>query len=176
MIDRYIAKNDAEYLVQAPNFDPEEVCSLEDNGGDVEFANELAKHGLTLEAWYEPAEDLKEDSPFDPVEHIGLPVVSFTYCKGGELEPTKRVIVWDGEGYGTHPGHAGQEPAAYVSGLEIGRLAEGESFLDENGIIDAERIKIPADGGRRNFSMDCILGGDRGDNPLDAATGKPLQA
>lgn len=174
MSERFIGKSSEDYLIQAENFNRHQLQKVSET--DADFASELLNHGLRLEAWYKP--DLFQDasSPFDPTEGIGIPVVSFSYFKAGDIEPTKRVLLWDGEGFGTHPGHAGQQPSAYIAGIEIAKLPYGKSLYDEDGKLNKSLLAIPSDGGRRNFSMDCILGGDRGYDPIDAATGEAYES
>lgn len=160
MSEKYLAKSAEKYLVDSSNFSEDRIYPSTEN--DVEFSEVLKQHGLTLQGWYEPeflAE--KKDSPFDPIEGIGLPVVSFRYFKTNketqEPESKDRVMIWDGEGFGVHPDHKGQDAAQYLAGCQIGSLVDGEI-----------EFNIAA-GGRRNFSLDCVVGGDRGETPVDAS-------
>jgi len=123
---------------------------------EADFQTILSKQGLQLEGWY----DAQTPSTYDPIGKGRLPVVSFTYYKNGELEPTQRLLVWDGDGYGVFGDHAGQESAFYLRGLQIGDVENGDKYYT-----------LPDKGGRRNFSMDCIWNGDRDQRPIDAATG-----
>jgi RimJ/RimL family protein N-acetyltransferase len=82
-------------------------------------------------------------------------IVSFLYNKlssQGELETSERMILWEGVGYGEHPGHKGQPPTWYLVGPEIGKIDHktGELLTTvESGIT------IPA----KHFSMASIVGG-----------------
>ena len=153
------------YAVTGDNFSSHNIEFLSEY--DTNFSEQLAQHGLHLESWYRPSiatvQAGEAEILFDPVEGLYLPIISFTYFKDNQLEPAQRMIIWDGEGFGVFDGHEGQDPAQYLIGLQIG--------IKQDGI---PKLAIPKDGGRRNFSMDCIMGGDRGQNPVDARTGKEL--
>lgn len=167
MSEVYLPSDPTNYHIDEQAFDDLYKYALAPE--DAPFAEELSKHGLRLISWYEPPflEESK-DSPFDPLEGIGLPIVAFNYAKtdmSGVRETNERVMIWDGEGFGVHAGHTGQEPAQYLVGRQIGTFSDGQLVID-----------VPKDGGRRNFSMDSIVGGDRGDDPIDARTGLPMTA
>lgn len=145
--------------LDSPDFDVTDLIlnPIVASDNEAAFVEFLAERGLQFEGWYHTG----TPSSFDPEGRGRLPVVSFAYFKGGGEEASRRIMVVDGIGYGVFGDHAGQDEAYYLAGLQIGADAQ-----------DGNALSI-APVGRRNFSMDCIVGRDRGDNPVDAATGEP---
>ncbi|MCA9324822.1 hypothetical protein KDA23_02000 [Candidatus Saccharibacteria bacterium] len=88
-------------------------------------------------------------------EPVNLPVVSFLYHKigpDGQLETQERVVIWRGVGYGTHPGHSGQEPTYYLSGSQIGAIDHATGRFSR---LETEAQVIAS----KQFSIDCITDG-----------------
>lgn len=99
-----------------------------------------------------------------------LPIVSFLYhkIKNGKVEVTERVIAVTGITYGVHEAHAGQPSTHYITGVQIGTLdpVTGQVTLAE----PSDKPVAP-----NNYSLDCIVGGSCGDNPV-LANGGPEQS
>lgn len=132
-------------IITEENFDPpaEKSCRLFDS---------LA--GITVIGTYESEEGEM------------LPIVRFLYNKekDGKLEVTERVIAVTGMTYGVHIAHAGQDPAHYITGVQIGSLdpITGQVTLAETSDKPVEP---------NNYSLDCIVGGSCGDTPVLANGG-----
>lgn len=87
------------------------------------------------------------------------PIASFLYNKmgsDGSLETDRRVVIVTGWGNGVHPGHEGQDPARYLVGIQIGVKNE-EGFQVSEAVLGAETLA-------KNFSLDCMVNGLRGDS------------
>lgn len=98
------------------------------------------------------------------VTYHGLPVLSFLYNKqqrDGNLETFERVIIQTGFGRGVHPDHVGQEPATYVIGADVARLDPKVDTVIDWVLPERGAIVTP-----KHFSLDCIVGGMRGDKPV----------
>ncbi len=102
--------------------------------------------------------------PFTGVHARGLyqdahgntkPIVSFLYHKlddTGRLETTERAIIFEGVGFGEHPGHKGQPPTWYLVGPQIGTI---DHETGEVVSMPQADVEIPA----KHFSMACITDG-----------------
>lgn len=91
------------------------------------------------------------------------PVECFQYHKeglDGVLEKTGRLIIRSGFGRGVHFGHQGQDPALYVVGVDIARVDLVTGEIVDWAVDDGDFVKP------KHFSLDCFVGGVRGDNPV----------
>lgn len=127
------------------DFDPANLAIFDDNQ-----VTDDPMSGVRYRGWY------REQAP-DGEENLRQ-VVSFLYHKldsTGALETTERAIIWEGIGFGEHPGHAGQEPTWYLVGPQIGTFdtQTGDfSAVPEAGVIEP-----------KHFSLACITDGPLGE-------------
>lgn len=124
--------------------------------------------------------DGAEDSVLPGVKFMGvyaarLPVVSFMYHKqdplSGELERFGRLVVGTGFGKGVYEGHEGQDPTIYLIGADIARVNQETGDLVK-WVVDFEAGGLVTP---KHFSLDCIMDGVRGDEPV-LANGGMLEA
>ena len=101
----------------------------------IEWANQIP--GFTIIGYYDGK----------------YPVGSLDYFKNGTL--SHRIVLVIAKSHGVHPDHVGQEPADYITGVQINNSTPVFPSTDADIApkIPAEDIK----GQSRNFSIDCIF-------------------
>lgn len=124
-------------------FEPELIEPVTDSEAKT-FAEDPENAGLKLVGWYR----ISDGQP-------NCHVVAFDYAKvkDGEPESNSRVMIITGKGKGVfNDGHAGQWPADYIVGPQIGEIQ-----YDDNGEGKAEYVSSEIIN-PKNFSLGRVYG------------------